>query len=314
MSGGILATRREYDLRPFQKFSYLAFAALFLLGSGFFFKLAIDPIGRDFALMAGVISLIPGLILVSLALRSRLILDGSRIELRSAIRTFSADRNEIEGLRKIDDQYGRRTRICLKESGRAFNVSESFTGNDDLNEWLNGLPDLDQHDADLITQQIQNQNFSVGTENRTSSLLGRAKFWAVGLSIAAGIFSIPVLFVNYAPLHNGSLLLMTVIPPAGIFLLRRYPLVFTLFKNKTDPRAELTFAIVWPGVGMIMSYQIGSDPTHLVNPLQLLDWILVLLALLCRTAFAKRLAEPIPLDDAVGGSSTVRLHVLHGLD
>lgn len=74
----ISPTRQEYRLTAFQKLLYLAIAAVFLVGAGFFFKLAIDPIGRGFALVVGFVALIPGLILVSLAMRSRLILDGSQ--------------------------------------------------------------------------------------------------------------------------------------------------------------------------------------------------------------------------------------------
>src|SRR4051812_5182008 len=149
---------REYRLTRLKKLSHLALACVFLAGSGFFFKLAIDPIGREFPLVIGFLALIPGLILVSLALRSRLTLDGDRIELRSALRTITANRNEIEGVREMEDQYGRRTRIYLKESRGAFNISDSFTGNDDLNEWLKGLPNLNQLDAERIERQVSNQD------------------------------------------------------------------------------------------------------------------------------------------------------------
>jgi len=76
-------------------------AAVFLSGAGFFIKLAIDPPVRQLALV-GSLFLIPGLFLVSLALRSRLILVGDWIELRSALRTIIANRKEIEGLRKME--------------------------------------------------------------------------------------------------------------------------------------------------------------------------------------------------------------------
>ena len=94
------------------------------------------------------------------ALRSRLTLDGSQLELRSALRTHTAERSEIEGLRKIKNQYGSWTRVYLKEDRGAFNVSDSFTGSDDLNEWLKGLRDLDERDAADMTRQIGTQNWS----------------------------------------------------------------------------------------------------------------------------------------------------------
>jgi hypothetical protein len=109
---------REYRLTAFKKLSHLAFACVFLVGAGFSFKLATDPSGREVPLPIGILALIPGLVLISLALRSRLTLDGERIELRSALRTFTTNRNEIEGIRETEDQYGRRTRVYLKEKSR----------------------------------------------------------------------------------------------------------------------------------------------------------------------------------------------------
>ena len=278
-----IQTTREYRLNSSQKLQYLVLAALCLFGAGFFFKLAIDdPIAADFALVVSVIALVPGIILVSLALRSRLILDGNRIQLRSALRTFNADRNEIEGLRKIQNQYGRWTRLCFADERRDFSVSESFTGNLDFNEWLQGLPDLDQRDANQVTREIINQDRSSGQEKPALDALRQAKTWAIGLSIAVGIVSIPVLFVSYAPLYSACLALLVLFTPLGIFLLHRYPLLFTIFKGKVDPRSDLAALMIWPGLGMMMSGQFANNPSHLVDSSKLLYWILPIL--LCYAA------------------------------
>ncbi len=167
--------------------------------------------------------------LVSLAVRSQLILDGSRIELRSALRTFAADRSEIEGLRKGQNQYGKWTRICLKENRGAFNVSDSFTGNAELNEWFKGLTDLDQRDADQITQEIDKQDpLGDAEDDKSLNVLKQAKTWAIGLSVIAGLVSIPVMFVSYAPLYTASLVLLVLSAPLAIFLIHRFPLLFTI--------------------------------------------------------------------------------------
>lgn len=274
---GIGSGQREYRLKGSQKFSYLALASIFIFGAGFFFKLAINPIGRDFVLIVGGIFLIPGLILLSLAFRSRLILDGDRIELRSAIRTFSANRSDIEGLRKVENQYGSWTRICLKEDRGAFNVSNAFTGADYLQEWLKGLPDLDQRDADRITQQINEQEHVRANGNGHSNEFRNAKAFAIGLSTASGIVSVPVMFLSYRPLYTTSLILLIVLPLFGILLLHRYPLLFTIFKGKVDPRADLGFVVIWPGLGMLFSVQTGNDPTHLVDMFGLIYWVLLAL-------------------------------------
>ena len=210
-----------------------------------------------------------------MALRSRLILDGDRIELRSGLGTSTATRDEIEGLRTIDDQYGRRTRICLKETRGGFNVPcDSFTGNGDLNEWLKGLPDLDQQDADEVERQISNQD-TLGVDGNLHTLK-QAKAWAIGWSIAAGVVSIPVIFVSYTPIYTASLALLVLFPPLGILLIRRFPLLFTIFKRKVDPRADIGFVVIWPGIGTLLSYQTGNGAGHLVDASGLIYWVILI--------------------------------------
>jgi hypothetical protein len=64
----------------------------------------------------------------------------------------------------------------------------------------------------------------------------------------------------------------------AIILLHRFPLLFTVFRRKPDPRADLGFLIIWPGVGVMFSYQTANDPSHLVDHLQIFYWILLIFA------------------------------------
>src|SRR6185503_8667437 len=132
------AVRHEYQLTTFHKSAHLVFAVGLIVAAGSFFYLAENPIGRDFALIVGISLLISGFTLALSTFRSRLIIDGNRIEVRSALHTASADRNEIEGLRQMKNQYGSWTRIYLRENRGAFNVSGSFAGKDELDHWLKG--------------------------------------------------------------------------------------------------------------------------------------------------------------------------------
>ena len=270
-------TRREYSLTTGRKISQGVYAGVFFVGAGFFLKLAVNPIGRDFVLAIGGISLTLGLMLIVKAWTARLILDGDRIEVRSAFRTHSATRTEIEGLRKIENQYGRWTRVYLKQDLGSFSVSDFFAGNEDLNEWFKGLPDLDGRDADEITKEVSLQEPRAQQETGTSNAFGPAKAWAMGLSILVGVVSVPVMFVSYAPVYNASLVVLLACPIAGILLLRRFPLLFTVSKRKPDPRADLGFLLIWPGIGVAFSYQNSNDPTHLVDTFQLIYWALAVL-------------------------------------
>lgn len=269
------ATRREYVLTNGRKINRTLLAAVFLIGAGFFFKLAINPIGREFALVVGVISLAPGMMLLLQSWRSRLILEGDVIEVHSAFRVHRASRDDIEGLRTIENQYGRWTRVYLKHDQGAFNVSDSFTGDDDFKEWFKGLPDLDQREADKITREVRRQDSPGLPDTDSSNTFELAKGWAIGLSIFAGAVSIPVIFMNYAPVYRAALILLLACPPAGIVLLHRFPLLFAAFRRKPDPRADLGFLVMCPGAAVIFSYQTSNDPSHLVDSWQLGYWILL---------------------------------------
>ena len=89
MSIDINTTLREYRLTTLQKRLYLAYAAAILVGAGISLNLATDPFSRYFDLVVGFLALGIGLILVLLALRSRLILDGDRIELSLPLESVS---------------------------------------------------------------------------------------------------------------------------------------------------------------------------------------------------------------------------------
>ena len=201
------ATRREYMLTNGRKLHHILLAAVFLIGAGFFFKLTIDPIGRDFALAVGIIFLVPGTMLLLQAWRCRLTLDGDAIEVHSAFRVHRATHDEIEGLRTIENQYGRWTRVYLKGDQGAFNVPNSFTGEDDLKEWFKGIPDLDLRDADEIAKEASRQDPVESPGTYRSKGFGLAKRWAIGLSVLAGASTIPVIWVNYAPVYRIALAL-----------------------------------------------------------------------------------------------------------
>lgn len=293
----ISGTRREYSLTKGRKLHHLLFAAGFFMGSGFFFKLAIGPDGDEFAVAVGIILLGPATLLLLQALRCRLILEGDTVELRSAFRVQSARRDEIEGLRTIRNQYGQWTCVYLKHEQGAFNISDSLTGKADLEEWFKGIPDLDEREADEIEQKVSSQGSLGPSDTARSSKFDRAKAWAIGLSVLAGATSIPVMWVSYAPVYRAALIFLLASPPIGILLLYRFPLLFTVFKRKPNPRADLGFLIAWPGIGVMLSYQISNDPSHMVDATELTLWFL--LAFACFVAFLFQTAWNSPSRAAV---------------
>ncbi len=271
----INTTPREYRLRVSLKVIYLLLAAVLLTGAGLVINLAISPNVRPFGsyfLFAGVLLALLALFLVLLVLRSRLVLVGDWIELYSALGASIANRNEIEGFRKMRSRNSRWTRIYLKDGRGAFNVPEWFNDNDDLNEWLKAVPDLDQRDIDKIWQQLRDQHPPGTTDDKIRIELKQAKAWAAGLSIASVIAGFVALFANYEPLYTASIVLLLIFPPLGFLLAHHFPLLFTC-ANKPDPRANLGFMVIWSGFPLAMSY-LGNHPARLANYSQLIPWAL----------------------------------------
>ena len=262
---------REYPLTIWRMITHLVWAALFLAMAAFFLRQSVNPYGGDFSLVIGSALMMPFLLFIVLAFRSRLILQGDRIEVRYALHTYTATRNEIEGQRTFQNRYGRWTRIYFKDGRDSFNISRSFTGDNELNQWLNGLLDLDQREASEITQELAREEPLGSTKDEVSAKLNQARSWAIGLSIAAGLaffFSI----IDFAPVHTAAITSLVLSLPLAAFLLYRFPLLFTIGKRKPDPRSDLSVLIFFPAVGVAMSYQTGSDPTHLVDATQLFGW------------------------------------------
>lgn len=263
-------SRRVYSLRMSQRLMYLGVAAVLVASAVAISSPKVDPI----SLTVGSFLATAGLILALLALRSRLTLEGDRLELRSALRTRSVRRDDIDGLQQISNRYGTSTRIFLKDHGGILTVSGAFTGNDDLEEWLNGLPDIDERNAARIEKMLDTQS-GAGSQKH-EELLGRARTWMLRLSIAAGV-ACAAAAVPYLPVYSAGMATLLVFPVVAAFLLYRYPLLFTVLKAKVDPRADLGLLIFLPATGVLLQRVFESDPSHLVDPDPLIRWYALVL-------------------------------------
>jgi hypothetical protein len=266
-------TRRAYSLRGSQRAAYLVYAALGLGGGGYFlFESAAHPLGSPLGVPFGALFLIPGIVLTLSALRSRLTLEGDQLELRSALRTRTVRRDQIDGLQRVRRDVGNVTRIFLKEHRGVLTVSAAFTGSADLEEWLSGLPDVDERNA-AQTEKMIDGNSTAGVGSRPhDELLRKARTWARGLTAIAVVACIAAAVPNDRVYFTGMTTLL-VLPPIGIFLLHRWPLLFTTFRAKVDPRADLIWLILLSGLGIMLSLMLASNPAHLVDVPTLMLWI-----------------------------------------
>jgi hypothetical protein len=223
-----------------------------------------------------LVCLIPlalGCYLIASALRSRLVIEGSRMEVRGAFNEKTADLSEIEGYRTIASRNGSYWQLRLKD-GRSITVTKSFDC-DGVRAWLAQIPDLDERDRKAVLDEIeQNQELGATPEERLARLAG-ARRMNIGLSALAIVAALAFCFGG-AQLHVPSAIVLAAIPAALIYLVHRDPLLYAIMKPKRDPRTDLSIAFIASGLGLLF----GNHSVHFVETTVMLEYA-GLIALVC---------------------------------
>src|SRR5580658_9363036 len=151
----------------------ICFLALLIGGSGVMLLRQANTQPHDAASLM-LIALFPiamGAYLLLRGLRSRIVLEGTRIEVRGAFIEKSADRSEIEGFRTISSRNGSYTRLMLKEGRGSITISKSFDTDDFYREFFQKIPDLDERDRQALLDEIsQQQDLGATPEERLAAL------------------------------------------------------------------------------------------------------------------------------------------------
>jgi len=149
--------RREYSLKRWSQVWNLVLAVIFIAVGAHGIHLAITKARWhsfqgwcEFLVPAAITAL--GLYFVALALRSRVVLQGSRISVRYAILQKSADLNEIRGYgtyarKRIEFMHQAKNisfwHLQLKGRADYISIVQLFDVDDYFYSWLHQLPDLD---------------------------------------------------------------------------------------------------------------------------------------------------------------------------
>jgi len=274
---GIEAGRRELQMKALNYWFFLILG-LALIGLGVFGTYALTGTTNKNPLVLPAFLLFPlgfGAYLMALALRSRVVVDGSRIEVRTPFGEKTADASEVEGYRDISTRNGSFWRLQLKEGRGAITIQKWFDS-PELRAWMQQITDLDERDRKAILDEIeQNQELGATPEERLSALK-QARLWNVGLTMVAIAAAVFRLFPAN-PFFLISAVLLALTPPVILYLLHRSPLLFVLGKPKRDPRTDFTFAFIAAVVGLFL----GNIGVHLVSLSSLLPAILLVSLATC---------------------------------
>lgn len=252
--------RREYTMKSWKKILFLLLGILLTLGGWLVGgRGGLDPDHTASLISAGFF-LAGGIYMLARAFRSRLILDGSRIEVRGAFTERTADLGEIEGLRTIHTRNGSYTRLQLRNGARAITLFNDFDTDDEYRRWIAQVPDLDNADREALLDEIK-QNAELGaTPDERLAALATARTIAVFLTIVAAALAV---VVNIAddPLRLLTAVLLAIAPAAVLLLVWRSPMLYTVFRRRKDPRAELVFVLFIASFGFL----IVNRGVHLVS-------------------------------------------------
>lgn len=268
----VQAVRRVYRVKTWQRVLYV-FLALFFLGPGAILGLAaIAPhrqnVGIAVFIAAGFLA--AGVYTACWALRSRMTIDATRIDVRGAFGERSLDRSDVEGFRTIQTRYGSYKRLVVKGGQRAINISSSFATDDDFRAWMQEIPDLDDRDRKALLDKISNDQELGATPEERLGALARAKRQNIGLFAIA---LAAALGVNFGPvaLERFCAVVLALAPLVTAYLCWSSPLLFAVFKKKTDPRAETCHALLISGLSLIFE----NSGRHFVSLQAALSGILV---------------------------------------
>jgi hypothetical protein len=243
------ASRHEYHLKAWQRVLLLLLGAASIAGGAFLATKIFSE--QDGAFLAFIMMLFPllGIYIFAWALRSRLVIDGTRIEVRGALKESAADLSQIEGFRTINTRNGSYTQLELKEGRGTITVSQSFDTDDDYRAYFQQLTDLDARDRDALLAEIsQDAELGATPEDRLAALKNAKtlSYAAIAVSIVVAIGANAAPTVYRLPLA----VLLALAPVAVLMLMQRSPLLYSFFKKKADPRADVAFVLMISSFGM----------------------------------------------------------------
>jgi hypothetical protein len=245
-------TRHEYRLSGWTRGMLFIVGCIIAAASfafGFVFRSTPDGfIGIPMAMLFLAIAAY----LFAYAVRSRIVIDGSRITVRTAFAEKTADRSDILGFRALSTRNGTYKQLYLRDGRSPISISQNFSTDDDFHAWFAQLTDLDERDKQKLLDDIAHEPELGATPEERLAALANAKTWNV-FAIIVTIAAAAALYWGEPPFRLPAAVVLALAPLAAIFLVQRSPLLYAVFKQKSDPRADLSFVFFASGFGLVFS-------------------------------------------------------------
>ena len=142
--------------------------------------------------------------------------------------------------------------LYLKEGRGKITFSNSFNTDDDFRAWLQQVTDLDARDRDALLAEISQDSELGATPEERLNALKQAKTRSIAVLVVAIAAAAGLNFGTEA-MHLPSAVALALAPVAAMLLLRQSPLLYSIFKKKADPRADLAFILMVAGFGLFFA-------------------------------------------------------------
>jgi hypothetical protein len=275
----IASTRHEYRMKAWYRSILLIMGAPAISGGIVMSVLASKGANTGLPLLMTGIFLFFGVYLIALATRSRVVIDHDRLEIRGAFTDSFAELSEIKGYRTISSRNGKYTQIYLNNGRKSMTLSNLFDHDSTFDAWFRRVPDLDQRDRETLLDKISQQKDLGATPQDRLAALSQAKtntYFALGISLAAAVaanWGIPALYLVFS-------VVLALVPVFLAVMLHRSPLLYTAFRRKADPRAEILYALIVCSFGLL----VRARGVHFVS-LQSVAVVLVIIGIAYMAAF-----------------------------
>jgi len=305
--------RREYRMPWRKRFQFLAAGAALIGLSLALLKWDVPAaLGLSHSawgavyVMVMIGGLAGGIEILVRSLPSRLVIDGTRIDIRTIFRDFSADLGEIEGTYSVEPGFGKQTVLRLKGSGRTMRIPKAIRIDDDLRAWLGQLPDVHVVNRQRRLAAVAAAQSLGDSEQQRLRALKRARWVVLALTLATLIAPFGLyLCSRAAPTRIQRLfaLILVLAPVLATLLVKRSPLLFTVGAEERDPRADLSAPLVLASIGPFMFMVPRMDAFAAIEPLVAIKPLLfvslplaaICTAVLAKCCFDRRLALVEPL-------------------
>jgi hypothetical protein len=193
-----------------------------------------------------------GAYLLAWTTRARLTLDKPGLSLRGAFSERHYAMSDVEGMRNLPRKYGTMPVIWVR-GGDPIDVSR-FATDDAFRSWFDALPDLDERDRKALLDEIVQSEELGATPDERMNALGRAKGWSYALT-GATIAAMAGMLWEPEKFRLPCAAVLWLAPVAAMMLLHRSHLLYTVFRPKKDPRADLTAPLMLAGFGLMTASQ-----------------------------------------------------------